>query len=348
MKRTNQWIAFFIILFLLAACVPVRPVEQDGIGRELPLRNDLIGSVAQVARPELFETPWDATPDPDGKMIYFTANARPDAGVFRVPAAGGETSPVATGEPLVAPLGLAISTDGERLFVADPEAVSHQGTGHIFVVPLNGEPITMLAGTEGTSPRGLEVKAENGVDFVYFSGNSPADGQPAVWKVASMGGQPAVVAQGAPLVEPVGLAVANDGTVYVADRAASGNGLGSVFRIMDGTVETIADNFRTGTPVVGAALTMDDAVLLVSALAPKRDSAQVLVIELASLQKGIITKVIGANSGSGGVHRAHHQNVFAWADSTRGRPGERQAAGSLDPGGVYRISPDKMEAGAEG
>jgi hypothetical protein len=113
---------------------------------------------------------------------------------------------------------------------------------------------------------------------------------------------------------------------------ASGNDLGSVFRIDGTAVETIASNFRTGKPVVGAALTLDESALLVSALAADRDSAQVLLIELASLQKGIVNKVIEANQGSGGLHRAHNRNFVAWADSPAG-PGRQRS------GGVYALTP---------
>jgi hypothetical protein len=168
-----------------------------------------------------------------------------------------------------------------------------------------------------------------GAEVVYVAGVDPSDGQPAVLRLS--GGELVVVAKGAPLVEPVGIASAADGTLYVADRLASGNGLGSVFRLRAGRVEPLVERVRTGTPLAGATLTLDESVLLVSALASERDSAQVLVIELASGKQGLITKVIEANTGSGGVHRAQQRNLFAWADS--------RVRGQGQGGGVYALIP---------
>jgi hypothetical protein len=67
----------------------------------------------------------------------------------------------------------------------------------------------------------------------------------------------------------------------------------------------------------------------VSALAPDKESARVLVIDLRTGEQGIITKVIEANTGSGGVHRAHDVNFFAWADSSSGATRPRGGAGNV-------------------
>jgi DNA-binding beta-propeller fold protein YncE len=305
---------------LLAACGAAPPP-----GAALPLRNDAIGDVSLIGKPELFDTPFDAAPDPQGKMVYFTATGGEGAGVFRVPFAGGPSEKLATGAPFVEPRGLAVGTDGAHVYVADPQA------GGLFALPTAGGAPEAVAGTAGTAPRGVEVARENDADVLFFSGADAGSKQPAVFKIAPAGaGAPTVIAKGAPLVEPVGIAVASDGTLYVADRQAGGNGTGSVFRIAGGKVEQVAGNFRAGSPVVGAALTQDEKALLVSALDTARDSAQVLLIELGSLQQAIVNKVIEANVGSGGIHRAYESGVFAWADS--GSPRSPK-------GGVYAITP---------
>ena len=330
-------VALLVPIFVLSACGA--PPARSDTSQALPLRNEILSSVNLVGHPELFDTPWDATPDPDGQQIYFTATGQAGSGVFGVPFAGGATRAVAVGDPFVAPRGLAISTDGQQLYVADPEAAGADGrTGRIFVVPAAGGAPAALAGTAGTAPRGLEVVREGGADVLYFSGVDASSGQPAVMKVAVAGtGAVSVIASGAPLKEPVGVAVSKGGVVYVADRLASGNDLGSVFRITGATVESIASNVRLGKPVVGATLTLDESTLLVSALAADRDSAQVLLIAVPGLEKGIVNKVIEANTGSGGVHRAHNRNVFAWADSTVGLG--RQRGGGASQGGVYALAP---------
>lgn len=313
-----------LLTLLLAGC---------GGAPALPLRNEALSSVDLVSQAEQFDTPWDATPDPDGQQIYFTATGAQGAGLFNVPAAGGVTRAMAVGQPFVAPRGLAISSDGQQIYVADSQATGGDGrTGRVFVVPVAGGAPAELPGTAGTAPRGLEVARENNADVLYVAGNVAGSSEPAVLRLPLAGGaEVSVVAKGAPLVEPAGIAVAKSGALYVADRRASGGELGSVFRISGANVEVIARDVRTGKPVVGAALTLDESALLVSALAPDRDSAQVLLIELGTLKQGIINKVIEANTGSGGVHRAHNRNFFAWADSTV--PGGRLR------GGVYALTP---------
>ena len=79
---------------------------------------------------------------------------------------------------------------------------------------------------------------------------------------------------------------------------------------------------------VGAALTLDQSLLLVSALDASHDSAQVFVISLATGDKLIANKGISQNRGSGGVHRAHNRNFFAWADS-QNPGGARRPCGAV-------------------
>ena len=71
----------------------------------------------------------------------------------------------------------------------------------------------------------------------------------------------------------------------------------------------------------GIALTLDESLLLVSALETNRDSSMVLVIDLATLRLGVVNQVIGANIGSGGLHRAQGRNLLAWCGVTVGGGG---------------------------
>jgi DNA-binding beta-propeller fold protein YncE len=73
-----------------------------------------------------FHTPLDATPDPDGNQIYFTAMSSRGAGVFRVPAAGGTVVTLTVGLPVTTPVGIAVSTDGNTLYLADTYAANQQ------------------------------------------------------------------------------------------------------------------------------------------------------------------------------------------------------------------------------
>lgn len=302
-------------LFLANGCVPLTPTPPETGEQQLPVMNDLVQDVEVAGEPVLFTTPLDATPDSTGETIYFTALGAQGNGVFSVAAAGSDATIVTMGAPLLTPQGLDISSDDASLYVADTNA------GQIFVIRLADGAIMPLAGSENTAPRGVEVVRGDGGDVVYFSGVNPADGEPAVMQIAGSGDEATVIASGAPLVDPVGIAASSAGVLYVVDRGAGG--MGSVVRIENGAVEIIAEHVRTGQ-FPGAALNLDESALLVSALDAQKDSAQVLVTVLASGDHVIVNKVIAANTGAGGLHRAQAANSFAWADST-------------DGGRVYRV-----------
>jgi sugar lactone lactonase YvrE len=310
------------------------------INQGYPLFNDAVSAFEPAASLGAFQA-FDATPDPDGNQIYFTADSAQGPGLFRVPATGGEVVSITVGIPLTAPSGLAINASGETLFVADAEGeVAHDEAtmvstaavrsshreGAMFRLPTGGAAAasggvaTLVAGTEHTGPRGLAVVQENGAEVIYFTGLDPDGDQPAVMKAPAAGGPLTLIAKGPPLVEPVGVTVDANGVVYVTDQAAGGNGLGSVFRITGGNVETLVARVRTGDPA-GVALTLDESLLLVSALETNRDSSIVLVIDLAQGGEGIINEVISANIGSGGLHRAHNRNLLAWCGVTTGGGG---------------------------
>jgi sugar lactone lactonase YvrE len=223
----------------------------------------------------------------------------------------------------VAPHGLTISTDGQTLYVADSAA---DGNG-IYILSIDGNTRALLTNTAGTSPRVPAIVSENGQDQLYFSG--VADGQPAVFKMGTAGGEatvaePEIVFQGDPLINPSGVAVAQDGTVYVIDPGTSG--VGSVYRIRDGAAEAIAENVHADPDIAGATLTLDESALLVSHLHPQENTAQVLIINLATLEQAIFNKGIAGNPGAGGVHRAHLTGDLAWC-------------GYFPGGGVYFLEP---------
>ena len=79
--------------------------------------------------------------------------------------------------------------------------------------------------------------------------------------------------------------------------------------------------------LAGVALTLDESLLLVSALDVTFGTSQVLVINLATQEQGIVNKSIGVNHASGGLHRAHNRNFMAWCGVTAGGGG----------GLVYRV-----------
>jgi DNA-binding beta-propeller fold protein YncE len=276
--------------------------------------------ITPATQPGGVKAPLDATPSPAGDMIYFTAKtiSGKSKGVFSVVANGGKAAPLFVGAPFVTPAGIAMSLDGSLVFVADAEA------NGVFVMNANGtgQP-GFVPGTQGTSPRNIDVVSQHGQEMLYFTGRDAQDGQPALFMIPAGGAaQPAVVFKGAPLNDADGVAVAQDGTAYVADHAE----MDKVFKIAGGAIVALVDNVRLGNPG-GIALTSDGSTLLVSSFQANSRYDQVLVVDTASGATSIVTDVVGKNRHAGGIHRAHNTNVFAWADLTAGGTGR-----------VYRVS----------
>src|SRR5688500_7241058 len=86
-----------------------------------PLGNGTIGSIKPAAHDAAaFTSPLDATPNPTGEMVFFTARNEEGAGVFRSAATGGAVMVLYAGEPISGPVGITISSDSSQVYVADP------------------------------------------------------------------------------------------------------------------------------------------------------------------------------------------------------------------------------------
>jgi hypothetical protein len=269
----------------------------------------------------------DATPDLDATTIYFTAiDSTVGPGVFKVPADGSNTTPVkvAAGDPFVAPFGIAIGTDGNQLYIADPGADAGGDHGEIFVLPIGGGTPSALAGSADMIPRSLEIIKEGTSDVIYFTGTDKADGQSGVFKIPVSGGAATAVAKGAPFVDPSGIAVAKDGTVYVADTISSLSHTANIVKVdKNGTATTFLSDLHVGYPA-GVALSQDEGTLLISALDPDKGTDVLLQIDIGTaMSQNPVTANIDTFYESAGLHRAKAKNVFAWADSSAGPNGGR-------------------------
>jgi hypothetical protein len=289
------------------------------------LGDPAIKAVDVLARTDGARQPVDAAPSPDGTVVYYVATgdggaAGAGAGVFKV-AAGGAVSTLAEGAPLVKPSGVAVATDGSRLYIADRETPAADGGGAgggILTLATDGTPgaPTLLAGTQGRSPRGLDVVRQPDGDVVYFTGTDPANGSPGLFMVPSAGGTVVTVAEGGLLASPDSVVVAGDGVAYVTDQGA-GAGQGTVLRLAGGTATAVLSGLHLGSPA-GVTLAGGDTTLLVSSLDATTLSDQVLFLELATGTTAVASKVIGSNiNSSGGLHRAHDAALLAWADVSR-------------------------------
>ena len=270
--------------------------------------------VQLVAQLGARSTALDASPDPAGKVIYYTTGGESPA-ILRVPAAGGKQRTVLAGGLLRRPEGLAVSNDGQRLYVADTRA------GHILVVPVSGAKAHVLRGTAGSAPRGLEIQTRAGKDYVVYSGKA-RDGKPAVLRIRTLGAaRPTVVVKGGSLRSPDGVAVSKTGAIFVTDHGLGGRAL----KIAGSKVSTIAGGIRLGDPA-GIALTLDETHLLVSSLDKAKGTAQVVIVDLATNATSTFDDVIGTNKSAGGLHRARAAVPMGWADVQR-------------PGRIYRVDP---------
>lgn len=269
--------------------------------------------------------PLDAAPSLNAGGFYFLASDPRGPGVFLVSDRGGRVRDVHVGAPFASPQNLVVSGDNERLFVADPAAA---GGGAIFVVDVHGGGVLgQLA--QGHRPRAVDAVSVGDAELVYYTGVDPADGQPAVFRSRPDGSALAVVAKGAPMGEPSGLAVASNGDIYVADGPGRRDG-GRILRISGLAVSELASGLWLGTPA-GVALTLDEGILAVSGLTPATGGATVYLLDVATGAVSARDDGISQNREAGGVHRARQQNVFGWAGVTAGTAG--------GGGYIYRVAP---------
>jgi hypothetical protein len=247
---------------------------------------------------------FDSTPDANGENIYFTGRRDGEVGVFKIDAKG-EVTDIYVGDPLGAPLGIAVDTTDKALFVADtaydntaddPESAR----GAILTLGLTPGAPSPLTKTAGYQPRGLDVVKQTEGDMVFFSGIDATSKEPGLFSILTAGGGVSAIVKGAPFIDPSGVAVGKDQT-FVTDSSEEGTSLSSVIVV------------KVGYPA-GVALSLDEKTLYISGLDPDTGFDTVYVVEVSSkdIQKyakgGIETKVDAL-----GLHRARNADVFAWS-----------------------------------
>jgi DNA-binding beta-propeller fold protein YncE len=308
--------------WLIGACLGLMAVTGCKDEEKPPtqsLGNGTIGNIKAAAHDEAaFTAPLDATPNPDGSKVYFTARNADGAGVFTASASGGGTTALHVGDPIAGPVGITVSSDDRTVFVADPGAtVNEDDQGAIWSVPTEGGLPTAVSGTEGYSPNGIVLVNENGTDLLYFTGRVPGDLTPGVFRVPATGGTVEGLAKGEPFSDPNGIAVTARGEIYVLDSAAGDLTVGSarVIQVVDQTAQVFQDGLKVGFPA-GIALAQDDSAVLLSALDPATSTDTVVRIDLASKAQTAMSDGIDTYEEAAGLHRAANAEVYAWADSS--------------------------------
>jgi DNA-binding beta-propeller fold protein YncE len=283
-------------------------------------------TLTEIASPEIavaandkdVRAPMDATPSPDGKRVYYTALQRGEPGedtpgVFSADASGGDIETLALGGLLQAPVGISVSLDGERLFVADTAAGDGDESGAILSLPAKGGDPEVVSGTLGYVPSGVAIADLKGEERLYFTGRETSTGRAGLFRVGLSGGTVQAVAPDAEFGDPAGIAVAADGTAYVVD-ALSDEGSARLVRVRGNAAEVVVDHIGVGFPA-GVAITRDASTVLVSGIDPNTQRDIVYVVNAADGKLSMLSKPFREFSEAAGLHRAHEKNVFAWADS---------------------------------
>lgn len=277
------------------------------------------GATVQAALSDMI--PFDATPDTTGDNVYAVGLDVDGNAVINQGKLDGSVPSKAlwTGSPLVSPLNIAVSTDGNTLYVTDPGAEDPSGNpGRIFNIPAAGGGIAIVTKADGYRARGLEIMSENNADMIYFAGTNPM-GEAGIFKVpADDSGAVVTLAKGGELRDPSGIVVSKEGVVYACDTVQDADGLGSLVAIKGGTATTIATGVRAGFPC-GVALRDDDSALYVSGFDPVKRTDAVIIVDLATNNLSYFADGIDTFVESAGLHRAKlGGNTFAWADTTNG------------------------------
>jgi hypothetical protein len=268
--------------------------------------------------------PFDATPDTTGDNVYAVGLDKDGNAVINQAKMDGSTPSKAlwTGAPLVSPINIATSMDGQTLYVTDPGAEDPTGNpGRIFSIAAAGGNIGIVTNADGYRPRGLEVATEDGKDVIYFAGLDPM-GEAGVFKLPADNSGPIVtVAKGAPFNDPSGIVVSQKGDVYACDSANGEDARGSIIAVQGGAASVIVNGVRAGFPC-GVSLTADETNVLVSAFDPVKKTDTVIIVNLVTKNPTYFSSGIDTYVESAGLHRAKQGgNTYAWADSQAGGTG---------------------------
>jgi hypothetical protein len=274
----------------------------------------------------LFALPLDAAPSPDASKIYFIAVGANGGSVFSTSSSANSAATlISSGDAMIAPLALAVSGDGSKLYVADPGAVTASGNdkGALLTVPAAGGDASIVAETVDFAPRAVAVSAVGGTDEVVFIGTNKtanADGtfSDGVFKDVS-GTVTAVTLTG----NPAAVAVSKTGIIYVLDQA--------------GSISSFAVNATTGTALPGASqtlnvsfpsgmdLSLDETALLVTGF----DTTGAEAVNRVDIGSGTVTPLIlnpaitpAAHGGEpSGLHRALDSDSFSFVDGSANNSG---------------------------
>jgi sugar lactone lactonase YvrE len=307
------------LLALAAACGSDNNNSNTDGGNQndagTPLGSGALTTAAVVANGAAFSLPLDSAPSPDGKTIYFTGVAPGTAttasapAIFKVAASGGTTTVLATGGSIGAPFGIAVSSDGNTVYVADPAFTTTNDKGSIFSVSASGGTPTALTETSDYAPTAIAVAKVGGADNIVFVGTDKTTGFSSVFK--DVGGTVSTVIAGTASASVGAVSIYTDGTVYFTDGA--GHVYSAAAGATTGTLVT-PNAFSLGFPA-GLAVSQDGKFLLVANTDPATGGEGIARIAITG---GAVTQLalsLTANGEAGGLHRAADADVYSFVDT---------------------------------
>lgn len=276
-------------------------------------------AISQLTMTGAFSAIFDAVPSPDGTKVYFSgADAMGNLAAWSVPVMSSPQTAMqvtAAGSPVVAPVGVAVSSDNTRLYIADPGAIDQMGgdDGVIWVVALPSGIPSQVSGSGGIYARGITVSSSGGSDTLVFTGVN-GSGQAGLFTLAAGGGTAMTVVAGAPFDDPSGVTVAPNGDDYVFDVTAGGSHRADVIKVSGGTATAVLTDLFVGYP---AGITMNDAnnAIVLSGLAAASGPDTITVVTATGGMSPLVSSGLSSLSNAGGLHRAANANVYAFVDS---------------------------------
>lgn len=222
---TRFWIATGLLFGALGSCQ--RPESPPGPidGSSLPGQSRTIATLTR---------PTAAALSTDGKTVYVLAQDETSAYQIYSGSVGSALSVVRTSQPLSYPVAIAVNRAGSQLYVLDlAESGSAHPAGAIYRVTQNGE-VSVLPESTPSHPTGIALSHDDQQLYIVGTdGESPVD-RAGVWRAPVAGGTTVAEFTGSPLSQPLGVAVASDGAIYVADAQGSSMGTGGIFRVSGG------------------------------------------------------------------------------------------------------------------
>ena len=291
------------------------PSTNDG-----PSTGDASGPLAihQDTMNGAFTTIFDAVPSPDGTKVYFTGvDMYGNTGAFWTPVGNGiqTVTQASAGNVLVAPIGVAISSDDGTLYIADPGAVDSAGgdDGVIWSIALPNAIPKVVAGSGGIYARGLTVAKGGSGDTLVFTGVN-GSGQPGLFTLTAGGGTAMTIAAGAPFDDPSGVTVDSNGDYFVFDVTAGGSHRADVIKVAGNTPSVVLKDLFVGYPA-GITTSETAGSIVLSGLAAASGPDTITVVSSTGQSAPLVSSGLSSLNNAGGLHRAANANVYAFVDS---------------------------------